>query len=85
VLVGAVALAAWNGAFPRWAAATNGLVAVLLFLGGISVKGTGALAAGTGALASIAGIAFVVWVLHLAVLFWWRPQGAPAVAMSQAA
>jgi len=60
VLVGAVALAAWNGALPRWAAATNGIVTVLLLLGGISVKGTGARAAGTGALASIAGIAFVV-------------------------
>jgi len=85
VLVGAVALAAWNGAFPRWAAATNGLVAVLLLLGGISVKGTGALAAGTGALADIAGIAFAIWVLHLAVLFWWKPQPAPAAAMRQAA
>jgi hypothetical protein len=80
VLVGAVALAAWNGAFPRWAVATNGLVAILLLLGGISVKGKGALAAGTGALAAIAGIAFVVWVLHLGVLFWWKPRAAPAPA-----
>jgi hypothetical protein len=74
MLVGAVALAAWNGAFPRWAAAVNGIVALLLLLGGISVKGTGAFAAGTGAFATLGAIAFVVWVLHLAVLFWRGPQ-----------
>lgn len=85
VLAGAVALAAWNGAFPRWAVVTNGIVAILFLLAGISVKGTGALAAGTGALASIGAIAFVIWVLHLGVLFWWKPQTATAAASTQPA
>ena len=74
VMVIAVALAAWNGAFPRLVAGANGLVAVLLVLGGISVKAKGAFAAGTGAFAIIGSVAFLAWVLHLAVLLWQRPK-----------
>jgi hypothetical protein len=80
LLAAAVALAAWNGVFPRWVAAVDALVALLLVLGGISVKASGALAAGTGALATIGGIAFVVWVLHLGLLFWWQPAEVPRTA-----
>jgi hypothetical protein len=76
VLVLAVALAAWKGAFPMWVAAANGLIAVLLVLGGISVKARGVFSAGTGAFCIIGSIAFLVWVLHLAVLFWEKPQPA---------
>lgn len=78
VLVLAVALAAWKGAFPMWVAAANGVIALLLLLGGLSVKGTGAFAAGTGAFAWISSVAFLVWVLHLGVLFWWKPKAAAA-------
>jgi hypothetical protein len=82
VLAAAVALAAWNGVFPRWVAAANGILAVLLLLGGISVKADGALAAGTGFFSFLAGLALIVWVLHLSVLFWGRAQEAPAAVMS---
>lgn len=78
VLVLAVALAAWKGAFPMWVAAANGVIAVLLVLGGISVKAKGAFAAGSGAFAVIGSVAFLVWVLHLAVLFWPRPKAGAA-------
>src|SRR5438477_500766 len=71
-VVASVALAVWRGAHVRGVAAANGLIAVLLVLGGISVRGSGALAAGTGALSWIATIAFIAWVLHLAAVFWMR-------------
>lgn len=82
MMVATVALAAWNGVFPRWVAGANGIIAVLLALGGVSVKGDGAFAAGTGAFCMIGSIAFLVWVLHLGALFWGRTQEAPAAAMS---
>jgi len=72
VVVASVALAAWRGAHTQTVAAANGIIAVLLVLGGISVKGKGAFAAGTGALSLIAMIAFLAWVLHLAAIFWTR-------------
>jgi len=78
VMVLAVALAAWKGAFPQWVAAANGVIAVLLALGGVSVKARGAFAAGTGSLAVIGSVAFLVWVLHLAFLFWEKPARAAA-------
>jgi hypothetical protein len=78
----AVAHAAWNGAFARWVAAVDGVIAVLLVLGGLSVKADGAFAAGTGAFCTIGSLAFLVWVLHLGVLFWGRAQEVPATAMS---
>ena len=85
VMVLAVALAAWQGAFPKWVAGANGIIAVLLALGGLSVRGRGAFAAGTGALPKLAGFAFLVWVIHLAWLFWSRPQEPPAAAAMRAA
>ena len=71
-VVSAVALAVWRGAHTRAVAAANGVIAMLLVLGGLSVKGVGALAAGTGALSLVATLAFVAWVLHLAAIFWTR-------------
>ena len=70
VIVLCVVLAARSRTFGPWFALANGAVAVLLALGGISVKGEGALQAGTGPLCVIATIAFLAWVLHLALLFW---------------
>jgi hypothetical protein len=65
------------GAFPRWVAPLNGLVAVLLVLGGISVRGSGALGVGTGVLPMLANLAFAVLLLEIAVLLW---RSAPAGA-----
>jgi hypothetical protein len=80
VMVLALALAAWKGAFPMWVAATNGVIAVLLVLGGVSVKARGVFSAGTGAFCIIGSVAFLVWVVHLAVLFWEKPQPTTASA-----
>jgi len=85
VLVLAVAHAAWNGALARWVAVVDGIIAVFLVLGGISVRGEGAFAAGTGVFPMLGGLAFLVWVIHLGVLFWGRAQEAPAAAMSRTA
>jgi len=76
----ATAVAALRGVFPRWTAAVNGIVAVLLVLGGISVKGQGALQAGTGALTVVASIAFLFFILELAYLFWTATPTAAAAA-----
>jgi len=70
VMVLTVVLAARQRTFGPWFALANGAVAVLLVLGGISVKGDGAFQAGTGPLCVIASIAFIAWVLHLSLLFW---------------
>ncbi len=78
VLVLAVALAARKGAFPKWVAPVNGLVAFLLVLGGISVKAKGMFSAGTGVFCIIGSIAFLVWVVHLALLFQGKPEAAAA-------
>ena len=72
--------AAWKGGI-QWVAALNGIIAVLALLTGISVKAQGPFAAGTGALSLIGSFAFLVWILHLAVMFW-RGQEAPAAAMA---
>lgn len=82
VMVLALALAAWKGAFPMWVAATNGVIAILLVLGGVSVKARGAFSAGTGAFCIIGSVAFLVWVVHLAVLFWEKPQATAAPPMA---
>jgi hypothetical protein len=78
VMVVALALAAWKGAFPMWVAPVNGVIAVLLVLGGVSVKAKGVFSAGTGTFCVIGSVAFLVWVLHLAALFWERPKPAAA-------
>jgi hypothetical protein len=81
MVVLAVAHAAWKGAFARWIAGVNGIIAILLVLAGLCVKGRGVFAAGTGAFCAIGSIAFLVWVLHLGMLFWREPRPlAPAAA-----
>ena len=77
MLVLAVALAAWKGAFPIWVAAANGVIAVLLLLGGVSIKGDRRVRGRNGSVRDrSASVAFLVWVLHLAVLFWLEDEAA---------
>jgi len=70
VVVIPVTIAASRGVFPGWSMWLNALIAVLLVLGGISVKASGAFAAGTGAFAQIAFLAAMVFLLELGALFW---------------
>jgi hypothetical protein len=65
-----LAVAAVRGALPRWSLRLNVVVAVLLVLGGISVRGGGALAVGTGALAWVGALGLLVLVLELGGLLW---------------
>jgi hypothetical protein len=76
-LVIPVARVALAGALPRWVAGVNGIVAVAAVLGGISVRGDGVLAVGTGVFAWIAFIGFMVYFLEIAFLLW---RSAPATA-----
>jgi hypothetical protein len=69
-VVVSVGLAATRGVFPRWAGPVNGVIGVLLVLGGISVKASGVFAAGTGLFCMLGGIAFLVFMLELGFLLW---------------
>jgi hypothetical protein len=74
-LVVPVTRVALAGVLPRWVPALNGLIAVLLVLGGISVRGDGVLAVGTGVFSWLATLALIVYFLELALLLW---RSAPA-------
>jgi hypothetical protein len=65
-----VAIAAHRGVFPVWSAWVTWILAVLVVLGGVSVKATGAFAAGTGPIAGIAFGAALVFLLEVGVLLW---------------
>jgi hypothetical protein len=65
-----VALAAHRGVFPAWAAWLTWVLAVIVALGGVSVKASGAFAAGTGPVATIAFGAALVFLLEVGVLLW---------------
>lgn len=67
-IVVSVAVAGTRGVFPRWSTWLNAVIAVLIVLGGISVKASGALAAGTGAFAMIGFLAALVFLLEIGVL-----------------
>ncbi|TML86099.1 MAG: hypothetical protein E6G08_12495 [Actinobacteria bacterium] len=69
-LVIPLARAALIGAAPRWVAPLNGLLVVFLVLGGISVRGSGALAVATGVLPVLAHIAFFLFLVEIALLLW---------------
>jgi hypothetical protein len=75
--VGRVAL---SGAFPRWVATLNPLLAILLALGGISVRGAGAFGVGSGVFAWLANLAFVVFFLETAYLLWRSAAAGPRFA-----
>jgi hypothetical protein len=80
VVIVAVAVAAARGVFPRWALWLTGLFAVLVALGGICVKASGALAAGTGPLANLAFGAALVFLLEVGVLLWGAGEPAQTTA-----
>ncbi|MBV8598467.1 MAG: hypothetical protein JO017_06555 [Actinobacteria bacterium] len=76
-----IGMAASRGVYPRVVMMLNAALAVLLVLGGVSVKATGAFAAGTGAFAMVASFVGVVFTLELGALLWMRaPEHAPAPA-----
>jgi hypothetical protein len=78
-LVVAVALAASRGVFARWVVPVNAVIAVLLVLGGISVKASGVFAAGSGVFCVIASFAWLVFLLELGLLLWRsEPRTVPA-------
>jgi len=86
LLVVPLARVSLSGALPRWVAQVNGLLAVLLVLGGIAVRGSGVLAVGTGAFATLANIAFVLLFLEVAALLWrTAPAGSTFVHPAAAA
>jgi hypothetical protein len=61
---------AMTGALPRWVPPVNGVLAILLVLGGISVRGDGVLAVGSGLFAGLANLAFLLLLLEIAALLW---------------
>jgi hypothetical protein len=65
-----VTIAAARGVFPGWAVWLTGLFAVLVALGGICVKASGAFAAGTGPIANLAFGAALVFLLEVGILLW---------------
>jgi hypothetical protein len=86
-LVLAMSRAALHGVFPRWSLGLNALVLIGLVLAGISIRGGGVLAAGTGAFAMIGFIATMVLFLEIGALLWLSaperakaPMAAPTAA-----
>ena len=85
VIVVSLAVAGLRGVLPSWTTPVNAIIGVLFVLGGISVKASGAFAAGTGALVMIASLAFFVMIVEFGVLLWRPatatvPGGAPIIA-----
>ena len=85
VIVVSLAVAGLRGVLPSWTTPVNAIIGVLFVLGGISVKASGAFAAGTGALVMIASLAFFVMIVEFGVLLWRPaaatvPAGAPIIA-----
>jgi hypothetical protein len=72
-----VAVAGHRGVFPSWTVWLNSLFAVLIALGGISVKASGLFAAGTGHVANLAFAAALVFLLEVGILLS-RPATAAA-------
>lgn len=70
-----VFIAARRHVFPGWAMWLSGVLAVLVALGGISVKASGAFAAGTGPVATVAFGAALVFLLEVGVLLWGAGEG----------
>ncbi len=78
-LVLAMTRAALHGVFPRWSIGLNTLIAIGLFLAGISIRGGGVLEAGTGAFAIIGFVATMALFVEIGVLLWISaPEHAPA-------
>jgi hypothetical protein len=77
-IVFAVTTAVIRGLFIRLAVVLNSLIVILLILGGISVKASGAFAAGTGFFASIAFAAALVFLVEVGILLWTAKDPEPA-------
>jgi hypothetical protein len=76
----AVAIAGHRGVFPRWTVWLNAVFAVLIALGGISVRASGLFAAGTGHVANLAFAAALVFLLEVGILLSRPgPVGAPQI------
>jgi hypothetical protein len=81
-LVLAMTRAALNGVFARWSIWLNALIAIGLFLAGISIRGAGVLEAGTGAFAFIGFAATMVLFAEIGFLLW---RSAPATEKARVA
>ena len=77
-IVFAVTAAVLSGLFVRAAVILNSLVMIFLILGGISVKASGAFAAGTGLFAEIAFAAALIFLIEVGILLWTAKDPAPA-------
>ena len=80
VIILSVLIASVRGLFPRWAVWTSAIFAVLVALGGISVKAGGALAAGTGPLSNLGFGAALVFLLEVGLLLWGAGERAQITA-----
>ena len=80
VIILSVLIASVRGVFPRWAVWTSAIFAVLVALGGISVKAGGALAAGTGPLSNLGFGAALVFLLEVGLLLWGAGERAQITA-----
>ena len=69
LLFGSVMIAA-RGVFPRWALWFSAILAVLIVLGGLSVKADGASRPGTGLFANLGFGAALVFLLEVGMLLW---------------
>jgi hypothetical protein len=67
------------GVFSRWFLWVNGVVAVLCFLGGISVGTSGFFASNDGGAIVFAGLALYLWALTAGWILWRRPDAATGV------
>jgi hypothetical protein len=74
-----VVVASRRGVFPGWAMWLSAVLAVLVALGGISVKASGAFAAGTGPIANLAFGAALVYLIEVGVLLLTSKREAPQI------
>lgn len=74
VMVLSLFAAARAGALPSWAVPLNGLLAVLVALGGLTVRSHGAFEAGTGAVALVGVVGLIAFVVEVGALLWRSPQ-----------
>ena len=72
-LAAAAVVLGGRAVLPTWFAWLSGIVGVLNFLGGISVKSSGFFATNDGGAIVIAGLALAVWVLAASWILWRRP------------
>ena len=79
----ALALAAWLGALPRWNAYVCGIACVFLLLGGVSLKSSGAFAAG-GVMPLLGFLGFLAFVLSTSIALWMTTAESPRTVTTPA-